>query len=164
MHVKGISACGAYVPSLRMRRKAVALAHSWALPALRGLGKGTRAFCSEDEDAITIAVESLRAGTSALINALQNSSDQTSYVVAYDCRLAKPGSVQQMHYGAQDQVTGFNGGECGNCGAIQFPILSTCVKCGSTEPMARNPLADEAAKVATYSTDNLQYYPAPPMY
>ncbi|NIB38807.1 hypothetical protein HBA55_04375 [Pseudomaricurvus alkylphenolicus] len=425
MQVKGISAYGAYVPSLRMSRKAIAQAHSWALPSLRGLGKGTRAFCSWDEDAITMAVESvrnclkngadgaapigaltfasttapfadyqnatsvaaatglpsniqasdasgsLRAGTSALLNALQNSRSESALIVASDCRLAKPGSVQEMHYGAgsaalavgsdniiarfvgsesnatqfadhyrrsgadhdyyweerwvrdegymkivpatvntllektgtpadaiqhfcmpgtlarlgaglakklginpeavvdnfaadigdtgspqallmliaalekaspgerilvvgfgagcdallleatdaiteyqpavplstvndhartvehynqllsfsgqlqldwgmraevdnkvsisqlyrsQDQVTGFNGGECSSCGAVQFPILSTCVKCGSTEPMSRKSLADESARVATYSSDNLQYYPAPPMY
>tara|TARA_B110000211_G_scaffold125371_2_gene144389 strand:+ start:17182 stop:18648 length:1467 start_codon:yes stop_codon:yes gene_type:complete len=424
-HEKGISAYGAYVPSLRMSRKAIAQAHAWALPGLRGLGKGTRAFCSWDEDSITMAVEalrncrknstelpaivggltfastsapfadfqnattvaaaaglptdiqamdtsgSLRAGTSALITALQNNDNIARYVVASDCRLAKPGSAQEMHYGAgsaaiavgseniiakfigsqsnatqfvdhyraqghdydyyweerwirdegymkivpntvaallestgtkaesikhfcmpgtlarlgsslakaigidaeavvdnfaveigdagtpqpllmliaalekaqpgekilvvsfgagcdailleatdaiadyhptrslsalsenirtvehynqllsfsgqlelewgmraevdnkvsisqlyraQDQVTGFNGGECPSCGAIQFPILAACVKCSSTEPMPRKPLADESAKVATYSTDNLQYYPAPPMY
>ena len=421
---KGISAYGVYAPSLRISRKAIAQAHAWALPALRGLGKGKRAFCNWDEDAITLAVEavrhcrknaasgsnitgltfastsapfddyqnattvaaaaglsgdiqamdtsgSLRAGTSALITALQNANNGTHYVVASDNRSARPGSTQEMHYGAgsaaiavgsdniiarytgshsnatqfadhyrrrgesfdyyweerwirdegymkivpatvakllaatgtaatdiqyfcmpgtlprlaaglakkigvdggavvdnfatsigdtgspqpllmlaaaleqaqpgdkilvvgfgagcdailleateaiarfqpsrpvaaidahsretehynqllsfsgqlkmdwgmraevdnkvsisqlyraQEQVTGFNSGQCRHCGAIQFPILATCVKCGSTEPMARKPLADEPARVATYSTDNLQYYPAPPMY
>lgn len=64
---------------------------------------------------------------------------------------------------AQDQVTGFNAGECPQCGAIQFPVLSTCVKCGNTEPMKRSPLADQSAKIATVTSDSLQYYPAPPM-
>ena len=65
---------------------------------------------------------------------------------------------------AQDQVTGFNAGVCPNCQAVQFPVLSTCVSCGSTEPVSSLPLADEAAKVATFTSDALQYYPAPPMY
>ena len=30
--------------------------------------------------------------------------------------------------------------------------------------MARRPLADEPARVATFTSDGLQYYPSPPMY
>ena len=422
MSSRGISAAGAYIPELRMSREAIALAHAWAMPGLRGLAKGSRAFASWDEDTITMGVEalrncmrqqpeavsslifasttapfddyqnatsvaaavgiagelratdvagSLRCATSALITALESRCGGSSVVVAADCRLAKPGSPQEMHYGAgsvalavsernmiarllgsysvaaqfvdhyrpkgerfdyywedrwirdegymkivpqtvkgllaktgiaadtishfcmpgtlpklaaglakqlgiagdavvdnlaapvgdtgaphpllmlmkalevakpgdrilvvgfgagcdailleatdeiaayqaqsdlsryieggrvsesynqllsfsgqlelewgmraevdnkvavsqlyrsQEQVTGFCAGQCGGCGAVQFPVLSTCVKCGATDAMSPVPLADEPARVATYSTDNLQYYPAPPMY
>jgi 3-hydroxy-3-methylglutaryl CoA synthase len=135
-----------------MDRASVAAAHAWALPALRGLGKGERSFCSWDEDSITMAVEatrgclrgsgaagvgavsfasttpvfsdlqnaslvaaaaglggdlstldvsgSLRAGTSALIRALESSRSSDAVVVAADDRHAKPGSVQEMQYGS----------------------------------------------------------------
>ena len=153
MPENGIRSFSAYVPRLRMDRASIAAAHAWALPALKGIGKGERAFCSWDEDSITMSVEavrglparsrqrsrigsmrfasttpvfsdlqnaslvasaaglgselstldvtgSLRAGTSALIRALESSKAADSIVVAADDRHAKPGSVQEMHYGA----------------------------------------------------------------
>lgn len=422
MSNRGISAYGTYIPAQRMSRKAIAQAHSWSTPGLRGLGRGTRSFSSWDEDSITMAVEavrnciidtdtqsisslafasttapfadlqnasiiaqasnlpshtrtqdnsgSTRAGVSALINALTSSGN--NLVAAADNRKTRPGSVHEMHYGAgaaavqvssgesvianyiashssnnefidhyrpsdrehdyyweerwirdegylkivpaiikplleenkiaandiahfcmpgyiarlgstlakrlgispeavidnmaaevgdtgtpqallmlasaldrakagekilvigfgagcdavlleatdaiaqyqqkrgpidtnsqlppvehynkllafadkldldwgirsetdnrtaltqlyrsQDQVTGFQAGVCPDCGAVQFPILSTCVSCGSTAEMSRRPLANEPAKVATFTSDSLQFYPAPPMY
>jgi 3-hydroxy-3-methylglutaryl CoA synthase len=147
----GIKSFAAYVPRLRMDRASIAAAHAWALPALRGLGKGERAFGSWDEDSITMSVEatrsclgdrkssvqslffasttapfldlqnasvvvnasglpantatldvggSLRAGTSALIQALNLGAAANSVVVAADLRRAKPGSAQEMQYGA----------------------------------------------------------------
>ena len=423
MSIPGIKTCGLYIPSQRISRKAIAQAHAWSMPALRGLGRGTRAFASWDEDSITMAVEALRnclttdeiesiaslnfasttapfadlqnasivarannlpantrtqdtsgstrAGISALITALHSASEGDSLVVAADNRKTRPGSVQEMHYGAgaaalrigsdntiarmlavhstnsefvdhyrpqqgdydyyweerwirdegylkivpatvkplleqagidasdiqhfcmpgymprigatlakrlgiaaeavvdnlaaevgdtgtpqpllmlalalskakpgekilvvgfgagcdallleateaivdyqqqrgpvnfnsnlpvvehynkllafqdildldwgirsetdnrvamtqlyraQDQITGFQAGVCPSCQAVQFPILSTCVKCGATEPMTRQPLADAPAKVATFTSDALQFYPSPPMY
>ena len=41
-------------------RAAIADAHAWALPNLRGLGKGEKAMCNWDEDVITLAVEAGR--------------------------------------------------------------------------------------------------------
>jgi 3-hydroxy-3-methylglutaryl CoA synthase/uncharacterized OB-fold protein len=56
----GITGFGAYVPRLRLERGAIAAAHKWMAPSLKGLAKGERAFCSWDEDAITMAVEAAR--------------------------------------------------------------------------------------------------------
>ena len=56
----GVIAVGAYVPRLRLQRQAVAAAHAWFAPGLRGLGKGERAIGSWDEDAVTMAVEAAR--------------------------------------------------------------------------------------------------------
>lgn len=56
----GIRSFGAYIPARRMQRSEIAKAHAWALPGLRGLGKGEKAFCSWDEDVITMAVEAAR--------------------------------------------------------------------------------------------------------
>src|SRR5215471_8617261 len=57
----GIKSYAAYVPRLRMERAAIAAAHAWALPSLRGQAKGERSFCSWDEDSITMSVEAVRA-------------------------------------------------------------------------------------------------------
>lgn len=67
-------------------------------------------------------------------------------------------------YRSRDQVVGFVGGKCSACNAIQFPRMPACVRCGSTAPMSPAPLADEAAKVATFTADWLMFYPAPPLY
>lgn len=56
----GILSVGAYVPRLRLQRSAVAAAHAWYNPGLRGLARGERAMANWDEDSITMAVEAAR--------------------------------------------------------------------------------------------------------
>lgn len=56
----GITGFGGYVPRLRMPRATIAAAHQWMAPGLRAQAKGQRAFCSWDEDAVTMAVEAAR--------------------------------------------------------------------------------------------------------
>ena len=56
----GISRFGAYIPRLRLDRSIIAAAHAWMAPGLKGQAKGSRAFTSWDEDAITMAVEAAR--------------------------------------------------------------------------------------------------------
>ena len=56
----GILSYGAYLPRLRLARKAVADANAWFNPALKGLAKGERTMCNWDEDAVTMAVEAAR--------------------------------------------------------------------------------------------------------
>jgi 3-hydroxy-3-methylglutaryl CoA synthase/uncharacterized OB-fold protein len=143
---RGIVSYGAYVPRLRIDRAAIAAAHSWAFPNMRG--KGARALANWDEDTVTMAVEaargvdlggvsaiafasttppyadlqnatlvaralglpneiaasdasgSLRAGTSALLAALTSNRAGDTLIVATDARRAKPGSAQELQYGA----------------------------------------------------------------
>lgn len=59
----GIRSFGAFIPRRRLQRAAIAAAHSWAFPGLKGQAKGERSMCGWDEDAITMAVE---AGRDAL--------------------------------------------------------------------------------------------------
>lgn len=61
----GITSVGSYLPKTRLSRKAMAAANSWANPGLAGRGKGHRAVCSHDEDAITMAVAAARAAQAA---------------------------------------------------------------------------------------------------
>ena len=56
----GITSFGAYVPRYRLAREVIAAAHRWMAPSLAGAAKGNRAFCSWDEDAVTMAVEAAR--------------------------------------------------------------------------------------------------------
>jgi hydroxymethylglutaryl-CoA synthase len=56
----GILAFGAYVPRLRLQRKAIAEAHGWFNASLKSQGRGERAICNWDEDPITRAVEAAR--------------------------------------------------------------------------------------------------------
>jgi 3-hydroxy-3-methylglutaryl CoA synthase len=59
----GIAACGAYLPRLRLQRKAIFEANAWFAPGLRGAARGERTMANWDEDALTMAVE---AGCSCL--------------------------------------------------------------------------------------------------
>jgi len=56
----GILSFGAYIPRLRIDRAVIAAAHRWMAPDLKGAAKGSRAFRSWDEDAVTMAVEAAR--------------------------------------------------------------------------------------------------------
>jgi len=56
----GITGFGAYIPRLRLARKAVFDANGWFSPGLRSLAKGERAIANWDEDAVTMAVEAAR--------------------------------------------------------------------------------------------------------
>ncbi len=56
----GIVSFGAYVPRLRLQRKAMAAANAWFNPSVAGLGKGERSMANWDEDAVTMAVEAAR--------------------------------------------------------------------------------------------------------
>ncbi len=56
---RGITGFGAYVPRLRIPRSVIADAHRWMAPG--GRGRGRKAFCNWDEDALTMAVDAGRA-------------------------------------------------------------------------------------------------------
>ncbi|MES2684303.1 MAG: zinc ribbon domain-containing protein [Pseudomonadota bacterium] len=158
----GIKSFGAFIPRRRLQRSAIAAAHGWAFPALKGLAKGERSMCSWDEDAITMAVEagrdalrggsagsirsltlasttapyadlnnavlvgaalqlapstassdatgSTRAGLSAVIAACR-SGDGEQLVIASEKRQAKPGSVLEMQVGCGAGALGIGTGE-----------------------------------------------------
>ncbi|MGB3067711.1 MAG: 3-oxoacyl-[acyl-carrier-protein] synthase III C-terminal domain-containing protein [Ottowia sp.] len=56
----GITGFGGYIPRWRLERSAIAAAHNWMAPSLKGLAKGQRAFCGWDEDSITMGIEAAR--------------------------------------------------------------------------------------------------------
>jgi 3-hydroxy-3-methylglutaryl CoA synthase len=56
----GITGYGAYIPRLRLSRKAVAQANAWFAPQLLARARGSRAMANWDEDSITLAVAAAR--------------------------------------------------------------------------------------------------------
>jgi 3-hydroxy-3-methylglutaryl CoA synthase len=56
----GITSYGAYIPRLRLQRKAIAQANAWFAPGLMSAAKGERSMANWDEDAITMSVEAAR--------------------------------------------------------------------------------------------------------
>jgi uncharacterized OB-fold protein len=75
-----------------------------------------------------------------------------------------PKTALTQLYRSRDQVIGFVGSRCGDCGMVQFPRMPACVRCGSAQVLESLPLADEPAKVATFTADWLMFYPAPPLF
>ncbi|BAT61389.1 hypothetical protein GJW-30_1_03946 [Variibacter gotjawalensis] len=55
----GILSFGAYIPRMRLQRKAAADANAWFSPGLKGQ-KGERAMAGWDEDSVTMAVDAAR--------------------------------------------------------------------------------------------------------
>ncbi len=56
----GITGYSTYIPRRRLQRSAIADAHTWYDPSYAAKGRGERAICSWDEDAITMGVEAAR--------------------------------------------------------------------------------------------------------
>jgi 3-hydroxy-3-methylglutaryl CoA synthase len=56
----GITAYGAYLPRLRLRREAIVAANQWYAPQLKTKSKGHRSLANWDEDSITMSVAAAR--------------------------------------------------------------------------------------------------------
>lgn len=67
---QGIADIAVYVPSVRLQRSAIAAAHAWAVPSLKGMAKGTIATANWDEDSVTMAHAACRQIDTADLDAL----------------------------------------------------------------------------------------------
>jgi 3-hydroxy-3-methylglutaryl CoA synthase len=68
-------------------------------------------------------------------------------------------------YRSSDQINGFVAGKCGSCGQVQFPQLAYCVSCHApASALAPLCLAEEGARVLTFTADALTFHPSPPLY
>lgn len=63
-----------------------------------------------------------------------------------------------------DMVHGFSGGRCSHCGTVQFPSSRICVnpECGAVDTQSPHRLADEGARIRSYTCDWLSYKQCPP--
>ena len=137
---------------------------------LAGFGTGCDALLFEATEAIggyrstsPVSVALARGVTDKSYNKLLSFSDELDLDWGMRAETDAKTALTQL-YRSRDQVVAFVGGRCAECGTIQFPRMPACVRCGSTAPMSRSPLADEPAKVATYTADWLMFYPSPPLY
>jgi len=56
----GVTSYGAYIPRLRLNRKAIVKSMGWLTPAIGATSLGERSFCNWDEDSLTMAVAASR--------------------------------------------------------------------------------------------------------
>ncbi len=57
---------------------------------------------------------------------------------------------------------GFMASRCDNCGLRHLPPQRVCIKCGATDKMSLERIAEEKATVATFTIDHLAFSPSPP--
>lgn len=145
----GITAWGAYVPRYRLDRAAIAAAHAWMAPSLKGLAKGRRAFCSWDEDVVTMGVEAARACLGArdrsairtvqLASTTAPSADlQSSAIIAVALRLDR--SV--------------NSADCGGSQRAGTTMLGAALRAGAGAALL---VASERLRAKPASVQEIQY-------
>ncbi len=66
-------------------------------------------------------------------------------------------------YRAERWKFAFVGSRCTNCGTANLPPQRVCVECDSIDETEPESFADSAARVATYTQDNLAYSLQPPV-
>ena len=74
-------------------------------------------------------------------------------------------TAQSTAYRKRDSITSFLGGNCTQCGTVQFPKSNVCVNpnCQAIGTQVDHPFADLEAAVKTFTEDNLAYSPNPPL-
>lgn len=69
-------------------------------------------------------------------------------------------------YRNKEQILGFVGGKCSQCGTVQFPKSRVCVNpnCGAFNTQEPHPFAETPAKIQSWTADNLTYAVDPPQH
>ena len=144
----GITGYGAYVPRLRIDRDTIAEAHKWMAPSLKAQAKGSRAFTSWDEDAVTMAVEAARdALTGTSIDAFG-----TLYVASTTSPYADlPASA--IIAGALRAPAGLASSDSGNSQRAGTSTLLQALKAGESALV----IASDAPVTKPASTQELSY-------
>jgi 3-hydroxy-3-methylglutaryl CoA synthase len=140
---------------------------------LVGFGQGVDVLVLKTTDAIK-DFKPLRGVSGALADA--QSHDAYLRLLSYEDsielewgmraeRVLKTALTDQ--YRSKFQLASFVAGKCRKCDTIQFPQLPYCVNPACNAPRENfdaYPLADQRAKVLTYTADSLSYHPSPPLY
>lgn len=74
-------------------------------------------------------------------------------------------TAQTVAWRKHEVVTGFSGGRCRQCGAVQFPLSRVCVAPDCRQPDTQEAvrLAELPARIKTFTEDWLAYAPRPPL-
>ncbi|MEQ8231014.1 MAG: OB-fold domain-containing protein [Gammaproteobacteria bacterium] len=135
----GILSFGAYVPALRLDRRAVLDAVGWAVPGVRGLAAGERSVANWDEDAITMAVEAGRdclAGTEATVSHLALASTTLPFTDRSNSGLAADALVLDNQLHTEDLAGSRRAATSALARAAQAhqPLLLLASDCRETRP------------------------------
>ena len=72
-------------------------------------------------------------------------------------------SSQSAAYRRHQDLNGFVGGRCSECGLLQFPRAALCVHCHSEKPQQPESLAPLTGEVNSFTEDWLAFTPRPPL-
>ena len=136
-----------------------------------GFGQGTDVIVLRATDAVTSARPALNLGEIIASGVgVQSYAQMATFYseIAPELGMRSERDTKTAlteQYRSSDQVYGFVAGKCSSCGQVQYPQLAYCVNCrapaSGLQPLC---LAEEAAKVLTYTADSLTFHPSPPMY
>jgi len=137
------------------------------LTVLVGIGQGV--------DAVLLRIESAARSGQAMARALSRKRDEPSYLrylshrglIDVDFGMRAERDQRTAHtvaYRKRRAITGFVGGRCGRCAAVQFPLSRVCVnpECRATDTQVAHRLADSLGRVKTFTEDWQAFAPRPP--
>ncbi|MBN1947624.1 MAG: hydroxymethylglutaryl-CoA synthase family protein [Bradymonadales bacterium] len=127
----GIVSFGAYLPRLRLDRKAIFAAMGWFNPVTFGAARGEKAVANHDEDSVTLAVEAARdclaCGSKGRIGALFAASTTFPYLERMNAALIASALDLQPELAAQDS------GGAATAGTTSLLSALSCVTAGEVE-------------------------------
>lgn len=135
-----------------------------------GFGQGTDVLLLETTDVLV----DYRSST-PLSAALSGGWDDDNYIrfLAFEGSVTLDGGIRaeadlktahSVAYRARDALNRLHAGRCTCCGTIQFPPERVCVspECGAIDSLEPCRLADETARVFSFTNDVLAHHPSPP--
>lgn len=72
-------------------------------------------------------------------------------------------TAQAAFWRKHEAITGFIGGQCRNCGTLQFPPSRVCVECGAEDSQSPRRMSELRGTVRSFTEDWLAFTPNPPL-
>lgn len=139
---------------------------------IAGFGQGCDALVFEVTEAIGSAQPG--HGISGYLARRREETNYMRYLAINDLMVVEQGLRSEVDkqtgmttlYRNKEMILGLIGGQCRDCGTLQFPKSNVCVNpnCGAIDSQDDHPFADMAAKMNSYTADALTYSPDPPAY
>lgn len=137
-----------------------------------GFGQGVDALLFRATDAVRAA--KTRPGVGAQLARGRSETRYTRYLAFNDLVVLERGIRAEVdkqtklstHYRTKGMTQGLVGGACERCGTRQFPKSRICVNpnCNAVDSQVDEPFARKAAKLNSWTRDQLTYTPDPPTY
>lgn len=157
--MKGVSGYGVYVPWRRLNRRAIAEAHAWCAPALKSLGRGSKAIAHWDEDAITMGTEAARGcctGTAGTPKSIVLASTGLPFSDRQNAGLIKEALDLDDFTETADLTGSQRAATTGLISALRQPVDTLCVAAEKSraKPMSEAELTSGDAAVALRLSDH----------